>query len=212
MKKVLAFLALSVALIAPSYAADVIYSSSTAFLPHVAHGAYSESFEAGLGVDNHAPFSNGVYSYYVAATEGLYSNNTFIGTDLDNDNLVVTFTGAPVTAVGGTMYATDVFDNALPASMTITLGNGTTTSYLATSPATAFVGFTSDIAISSLTIRGAGAGTYASLDNLIVGAAVTDIAAVPEPASLGMMVLGLACLAVIGLRRNVVSRADKVTL
>jgi hypothetical protein len=202
MKKAFVFLALGVALIAPSHA-DVIYNSSAAFLPHVAGGAYSENFDGDLAVENDAPFSNGVYSYSIASTEGLYFNNIFIGSDIDNDNLVVTFSGAPVTAVGGTIYATDVFDNMLPVLISITLSNGATARYLPTSVGTAFVGFTSDTAISSLTILGAGAGTYLGIDNLIVGATVadTDTRNVPEPASITIMGLGLAGLAVVLRRR-----------
>jgi len=91
-----------------------------------------------------------------------------------------------VTAVGGEFFITNVDNFFLIAPVTITLSDGTITTY---TPASRweFRGFVSEgPIITSLILSAPGVGNYNTLDNLIVGAAV------PEPSS--MLLLGFSFL------------------
>ena len=83
-----------------------------------------------------------------------------------------------------------VLGNHVPLQVGWTLSDGTFEAFTPTSFATAYRGFVSDLAITSLVIGGPGQSLYAGLDNLTVGAA-----AVPEPASWALVGLALAGIA-----------------
>jgi hypothetical protein len=176
----------------------MLYTSSAAFLSQLASGAYTEEFSTDPGGDP-ALFSNAGFAYAVSAQGGLYFSGNFVGTNLDDNSLLVTFTGADVTAIGGLFYATNVDNVFLNIALTLGLSNGTSATFTPTTPETAFFGFTTDVSILTLTINGAGLDTFVGIDRLIVGsvAATTppSTGEVPEPASLGIMGLGLGALA-----------------
>lgn len=125
------------------------------------------------------------FAYTVSAPPGgLFNDTGLISTNLAADAILVTFTGAPVYALGGNMWATDINVQAIPADITITLSNGQTTTFTS-GAATDFRGFISQTgAIASFTIAG---GTtpgirWPTLDNLRV--------AVPAPGSIALLGLG----------------------
>jgi len=82
--------------------------------------------------------------------------------------MVLDFDGLPVFAVGGDFFGTDFDGNPIPASVTVTLADGTTVNL--EQPAT-FAGFSSDVAISQLTVsvENLGVNVYLAYDNFYVG-------------------------------------------
>jgi hypothetical protein len=181
---------------ASSFAATTVYGSAASFLANVAPGAYTETFN-GLPSTPPESFASLVFSYTVSAPGGLYGSGEFLGANQPDEALTVTFTGGGVTAVGGNFYATNISDAFQSVAITLTLSDNTSITFTPTSVADSYRGFTSSLAITSLTIGTPGVSLYAGLDNLTVG-----VAAVPEPASALLMALGVAGLLVAGRRRS----------
>ncbi len=194
----LAHIAFTVAAVAVSAAASAqttTYTTSAAFMANVAPGSYTEGFsDPSFSGDLSASFSGGAFAYTIAAPQGLYGNGTFIGTNLPNEALTITFTGAPVTAVGGNFYATDFSDDFQLVPITLTLSNGTTTTFTPSNVTDSFRGFTTGLAIASMTVGGPGAGLYVGVDSLTVGV-------VPEPGTWLLMGLGIGALVLRQSRR-----------
>lgn len=153
-----------------------VYDNRDDFLANVLGGHYEEDFAtvpvgaAGPSLD----FSGEGFAYTVSAVGG-GSNNLFndpgiVSHDSAVDALRITFTGAPVTAVGGNFWGTDV--NFLPngGEITVTLDDGTTEVYTSTGP-TNFLGFVTETPILHVTIDAADlpVNSWATMDNLIVG-------------------------------------------
>jgi len=201
MKHALALAALAATLFAPAHAA-VVHTSSAAFLPLVAGGAYTETFDTAISSAPRAlDYAQGDYAYTVFAGRGLFGNGDFLGTSTSASSLTVSFTGADVTAFGANFYNTGV-DLAFRATdIIIALSDGTTTRFAPSSIEDSYRGFTSDVAIASITLSSTGLLDFASLDNLTVGAWIGEAPGqVPEPASLGLIGIGLASL--LGMRRR----------
>lgn len=184
MKKILAFLALSAALITSSHA-TVIYTSAASLLANVTGGSYTNNFD---GLSSPAPgaavFTGGGFSYSAFAPSDLYASGDFFGTSQINEALTITFTSGNVFAFGANFFATDIMDAFQSVSITLTLSDGTTETFTPTSMSDSYRGFLSNVAITSLIIGGPGQSLYAGLDNLTVGT-------VPEPTSWALLGLGL---------------------
>jgi hypothetical protein len=168
-----------------------VFTSSAAFLPNLAPGFYLENFSgvvAGPAASLNFGPVNG-YSYTVGtqagAVSGLYNDPGLISHDNANDRIVVTFTGAPVTAIGGNFWSSDINFAAIPATVTLSLSDGTNEVFNSTSAAD-FRGFTSLVPITSMSIDASDTPTFAwsTMDNLYVGAAI------PAPGSIALMGLG----------------------
>jgi len=194
----LSALALAV-LSAASVASTTTYSSSASFLGNVAAGAYFESYD-GLVDPPAGPalFSGSGFSYSAFAPSDIYLAGGFLSTSQISEALTITFTSGNVTAVGGNFYIADLNDDFQSVSVTLTLSDGTTTTFTPTSMFDSYRGFTSDLSITSLTMSGPGPSLYAGLDNLTVGVMVSPV---PEPATLSLLGLGLTGLLVTRRRR-----------
>jgi hypothetical protein len=137
-------------------------------------------------------FSGGTptMSYGFSADGGLYTNGDFVGVNIGNRALVITFTSGNVRAFGGNLYSTDISD-VFQAGITINVAysDGFTDSYVVGSTSE-FRGYVSNTVLTSATITAAGApaSRFVSVDNL-------RTSAVPEPASMTALALGLAAIA-----------------
>lgn len=190
-------LAASVAATPGAFAATTVSTSGASFFATLAPGAYTNTF-AGLSDSPPASFTGNGFGYTISALDGLYSNGDFIGSNEPGEALKLTFTGAPVTAVGANFYATDGGDAFAALPIMLTLSDGTHVSFTPGSVTDSYRGFSSTVGISSLTITGATAATYVGLDNLTVGVA----AAVPEPATGALMAAGFGAIGWLARRRG----------
>ncbi len=130
------------------------------------------------------------YSWHAFAVNALWSNFSALSTNNSGDPLVITFTGLPVTALGGNFTATDISGNIIPGTVLIDLSDGTHTELVDPTAGT-FTGYTSDVPIVSVTIDSPDDGSisrWPQLDHFYVGSMI------PEPASLVLLGLGTLLL------------------
>jgi hypothetical protein len=124
-------------------------------------------------------------------TYGLVSLTNALSTDSPKDLLTITFTGSEVTALGGIFASTDTFlAVADQQKVIITLSDKTSASFLGSD----FRGFTSDVAIASLTINAVNDPNdpnnvfWPMLAHFYVGSAIS---AVPVPGAIWLFGSGL---------------------
>lgn len=170
------------------------FTNEADFFAQLAAGAYSENFDS-IPVGLQAPglsFSGGDgFSYSAAGVPGadgaggtgeLFNDPGLLTLNSATDALQITFTGAPVTAVGGLFLATDINFFEVPFDVFVTLSDGTTESF----NGSGFVGFTSSMAISSITIDSPDVAgpSWPAADILIVGSQI------PTPGAVAVLGLG----------------------
>ncbi len=178
------FPAIALAFLSTASLAGSIFTSSSAFLANVGPGSYTETFN-GLSNPSSGIFAGGAFGYTASAPNGIYVSGEFLGASQVEDALTITFTSGNVTALGANFFATNISDAFQAHSLTLTLSDGTVTSFTPASLSDSYRGFTTDVAISSLVISGtAGTSLYTGLDNLTVGV-------VPEPSTIALMGVGL---------------------
>jgi hypothetical protein len=185
---------------ASPFAATSVLTSAAAFQAQLAPGAYTNTFD-GLGLPpfGPVPFSGGGFSYEVSAPSDIYLGGDLLSANIAGETLLITFTSGNITAIGANFFHTDDANAFQPASITLTLNDGTVETFSPTSAADSYRGFlTTGSAFSSIAISTSSTDFYASMDNLTVGAPV------PEPASLSLVLAGLAVVGVYASRRRAV--------
>lgn len=155
----------------------------------------TETFDAFNGFYNDPlAGSTGAVNWTASAPGGLFAAPGLMSTNNSNVSLSFSFEEGVVQGVGGTMFATDINFNVIPAVIYISLADGTSYAGYITS-AEQFVGFWStDSSIVGMTIQAqslVGANVYPTVDTL-------KFAAIPAPGALAL--LGLAGAA--GIRRR----------
>ena len=198
-KLILSCLAVLVGFVAQAQA-DTLYTDMPTFFATLKGQSYTETFSSGTASST-APvsFSLNGFSFTVTGAGGTFYDDGVIGADEVNASVTISFTSGNVLAVGGNFFETDVADAFVSATVTLTLNDGTTTTYTPTSEST-YRGFTSTTPITSLTFTAPADTNYATLDNLTVGTTV------PEPSTWALLGLGIMGAGAVVLQRRAIAR------
>ncbi len=149
-----------------------VYTDRATFLANTQPGFYENDFaDAVSGPSPPLNYSSGGFAYTVSASaDQLFNAPGLISTNQAAASIVVTFTGSPVTAVGGNFWASDVNVDPTGTAVTITLSDGTVETFTSTGP-TDFRGFVTLVPITSITIDAPDvpSPTWPTMDNLISG-------------------------------------------
>lgn len=166
------------------------FTDRDAFLRSVADG-YAEDAFTGLRtgyINGPIDFGNDAYTYSVFTQDGalgglyLFAGAGVLSTSAADDHVVITFTGAPVNALGGNFWGRLFFSNVdvhlnvdAPTTIVLTLDNGSSETFTANGPDD-FRGFIAASRISSLTVSALdptadGERYWGVVDGLIVGRA-----------------------------------------
>lgn len=151
--------------------ATTVYTDSATFLAQLTGSYFNDFSSVGAGASGPLNFSGNGFAYTVSAVnDQLYNDPGIISTNLATDQILVTFTGAPVYGFGGNMWSTDINVLPIPSTVTVNLSNGFSHSF-SSSSATDYRGFVSPVPITSFTIDAADtpANAWPTLDNLTVG-------------------------------------------
>lgn len=190
-------------------AALIHYYDLPSFLADIEDGYYLEAFDGlSTGTELPGPLSfgptNGFGFAASASGDDLFAidlnGGKALSTNLDTDTLTITFSGNPVTAIGGFFFPTG--GGGATQRIALTFSDDSSWSSDAAS-STFFVGFTSSIALTSVSITApndfcGSSSCYPTLDDLYVGTAATAADA-PTPATTALLALGLI---LIGVRRR----------
>lgn len=152
------------------------YSDFPSFIANLAPDYYQEYFDTILPGQTllwTAPGANG-YGFTLSNEAqdlplGLYNSPGIVSTDSSDGRIIVTFTGNPVTAVGGNFWATDIAQQPTGTQISIQLSNGSSQTFISSGPDT-FRGFVTSEPITSLRIDAPPSSTnWPNLANLVVG-------------------------------------------
>jgi PEP-CTERM motif len=187
--------------VASAQASVIVYTDESAFLAALNGPSYTETFENLTPWDFAAGplnFSESGFAYSVTSSTtnqffpytGPSTSDVWLGTTFAGDDMTFSFTSGSPTAVGGFFYLSDIAGNPLPQGLTVTAWvGGTPTSHSLTNTGlTTFLGFISDEGAFTSLVTSPDVNAWGNINDLTVG--VAD-AAVPEPASLTLLGLGL---------------------
>jgi hypothetical protein len=151
-----------------------VFDNRTDFVAATAAGFFENPFDDAVpGASPDLTYTQGGWSYTISAPPGgLFNDTGLISTNAAADPILITFSGDPVTAVGGNFWASDISVVPTGTDVIITLSDGTTEQFTSTGPGD-FRGFTTAAPITSITIDAPDdvVSAWATMDNLIVGAA-----------------------------------------
>jgi hypothetical protein len=177
------------------------------FLENFSNYTYGDPFDGSQPTANYGSVNGYSWSASVPnnwppsyGVVGLFSLPNALTTYAAEDLLTIKFTGKPVTAMGGIFASTDINGDIFQQPVTVTLSDNTTVSLTGSG----FLGFTSDFAISYLTIDGVDTpnSNWPLLRHFYTGSYVgaNEIAAIPVPAASWFFGSGL--LGVLSLNRR----------
>jgi len=212
---------LVVGLAARPAAADLVtYHDQAAFLAATQPGYYLETFD-GLSVgpsgQTSLAFAQSGFSYsattdypvdefYPFSIPGSDPGDVVLGLLYSGYSYTFTFTGAPVTAVGGYFFSSDIDGNLITAKNSTTgtdflvfVSIDGTDELVTTINPLMFTGFTSDTPFNTLTVIPFSV-TWVGANDLIVGSAIPS--AVPEPSTIVLTAAGLPLVLVAWRRRS----------
>src|SRR5690606_5915203 len=117
-----------------------VYTDLASFMANVQPGSYSNDFATvptgSQPALNFGPVNG--FAYTVSAvgggTNNLFNDPGIISTDSALDSIMVSFTGAAVTAVGGNFWGTDISFFPNGSTIHLNLSDGTSVSYASTGP------------------------------------------------------------------------------
>jgi hypothetical protein len=192
-----------IAFSAPAYS-YTMYTSNTDFLSAIQENYFLEDFNSytyGSFIEFNLSESGNGYSWTMSSSpSSLYSTDGAMSTGSHNDVITVSFTGNPVTAIGGIFGASETDGDFIPGTINLTFSDG---SSLTNHPVSVgdFSGFTFSTPITSMTFT---SSDFPQIDNFYIGA---QAAAVPIPPSVWLLGSGLVGL--VGLRRKLTAFLKK---
>jgi hypothetical protein len=160
-----------------AFAQTTVYTDVNLFKAAAGQDLYCEAFAnvptgaIPIGGLNFGPVNG--YSYNVDAAAQLYNATGLISTNQSFDPIIVTFNGAPVSAVGGNFWVTDINFLTIPGEIMLNLSNGFSELYPVDN-LNVFRGFTTDAPITSIEVHVASVlppelQGWSTMDNLCVG-------------------------------------------
>jgi hypothetical protein len=195
--------ALAVAVASSAQAAIVtVVTDPTAFAASLEPGSETQDFNLFDGY-NGGSWDVSVPSFTITATTsgglGLYANaSAGFSTNNPRQSLFFTFSGANLpTAVAFNAFLTDSSFNFLPGEISVAVNGASVATYNYTTFAQSFRGINSDVPITSIGFSGTNTGAYVTVDNLVVGNALS---AIPEPSS--ALATGILLASALLLRRR----------
>lgn len=197
---------------AAAQAATEVLADPAAFLARLDPGYFLNTFTfepPGPEAATFYYYESGPFNYAISGpcANCVWRNGAVISNNYAGWTLQIDFGGAPVHAVGGRFYGGEVIQaDFIPATITISLNDGTTVEWSQTTIDDAFRGFVSDTPITQLTMA-AGSGRLNVIDDLVVG----TVSAVPEPLPVALWIAGLAALGGARRVRGAAVRADQTS-
>jgi hypothetical protein len=186
---------------AGAQAAITVYTSESAFLAAVSAPG-TDTFDD-LTV---APYGDtvyrtaGAYNYQAYSATGIWGaggpTDFWLSNNTRYNPIVFSQFSSGVSAFGGNFFASDIAGQFVPdGTMVLTAVDGGTLTYDLTGATTgSFVGFVSTAPLSSVTLGTDGGEYWPTANNVVL--------AVPEPATYGMMLVGMTLLGFAARRRR----------
>jgi len=190
-------------------AAIVTYTNQAAFLAALSSSG-TDNFNSMPLTFTGSPITRGAgsFGYTATAANGFFPAGTFsdvwLSLNTATDPIVISgFTGG-VYSLGGLFFGSDINGGYQSGNVTVSVLSGSTSASQTIVAATtsSFLGFISDSPLTSArvaTVQPSSGYLWPTINNLTLGS--TAVAAVPEPATWAMMIVGLGLVAG-GLRRQ----------